>query len=354
MSNSRRDFLKTVGVVGAGALVAPGTAVAALPQLDTVTGVVCVPNAAYDYLVFGSDAGGQRHVYGGHNDWSWDDRFPPSFETLAFGARPAVKNGKDTYDLIAVGERNGKLQSAVGFDFYDKPRFNSGGKDLEATVVQPGSRAGEVLQMTEVIDLIFDGEKYVVLGRVSGEGVVVFYGDHNDWAVDLRYPPTMHPIAFAAASEDDYLVVGIRNGEAQSAVGFDFFDKPRFNSGGKDLKGTVVQPRSRKGETATMATPIDVFHTGDEYVVVGLDANGNVLVLYGEHNDWEADLRYPTSFVPVAVDSKPRVKNGKDTYDLIAVGDWSRKNGPTSAVGFEFYGKPRFNSGGKPIRYDAI
>ena len=336
----RRTLLRGLGAVGVASVALPLASASTMGASTSATALTTANDAIYVtgknssyYVVVGRDQNGNKAAaYGSHGNWAFvQDNRLPWFEPDVIAARPKPAG----YDLLFMGHLDGQLVSNGGYEFYNKPRLDTGKKSVPLSSVSS-------LQYAPGADY------FLAVGKNSAGQDRVIHGDHNDWSftpdkyqlngwgAEMTHFAVREKETPSNNSRYTMLAVGTRtkNGVPQVVTlgGYEFYNKPRFSVGPK------VVPN--------MVSVDDVVAGPNYYVIVGRDASGNSIAAHGGHNDWSfTPGKYQPKMSVTSLALSPRL-TGK--YDLLAVG--TSNKGLSTTGGYEFYNKPRFNSGPKNIK----
>lgn len=337
----RRSLLRGLGAVGAASVALPLASASTMgastsaTELTTANDAIFVTgkNSSY-YIVPGRDQNGNKAVaYGSHGSWQFvQDNRLPWFEPEHIAARP---NDKGHYDLLYMGYLGGNLVSNGGYEFYNKPRLGAGKKSVPLSSVS-------ALQYAPGADYFLAvgkngaGQDRVIHGTSGSWSFTPNKYQLNGWGAEMTHFAVREKANPTNKSHYTMLAVGtrVKKGEPQVVTlgGYEFYNKPRFSVGPK------VVPN--------MVSVDDVVAAPNYYVILGRDASGNSIVAHGGHNNWSfTPGKYQPKMDVTSLALSPRL-TGK--YDLLAVG--TSKKGLSTTGGYEFYSKPRFNSGPKAVK----
>jgi len=268
------------------------------------------------YIAVGEAAAGPAAVVGYHAGWSAPARLDAfgagEFVDFALTTTPRLSNSivpDHRYDVLAVGLTREGPVSVEGFESEGAPYFGA------AAVRIPGIGAPHAVVAGE-------GD-YLVVATRSPEGpvlrgdYVIAHGTHGKWEVlpgpdfrggqfvDLAFAPNQPGVN----ARRSLVAIGMLNGQAVSLRGTLADGRPQFSD--------YLEP------LPLINRPISVQWTGAYYVVMGLNADDEIVLVYGmpgawnDSKAWVANGMVPSDLAvaPVVSDDK-----GSKRFDLLAIG----------------------------------
>ncbi|WNJ20095.1 hypothetical protein [Pontibacter sp. G13] len=233
------------------------------------------------YVISGFDNNNARAVYyGTKNSWTrledkygtnniWGTLYDASFNTT---------NG----DFLFAFSHNGYVATNGGYQFYGKPRFNSGKGYV-------GTGADRLVEFIE-LDYVPSKDYWVITGKTASGAVDTYYGGKSKVWTKLSNGRdagnawgTYQAAAFDDGRNNNGKFKGIyayiySNGIVATNGLREFSNKPYFDRG-KNFVGL-------KGDRLTSVISLDYLPSENQYVIQGMSESGDIDTYIGTHKSW--------------------------------------------------------------------